>query len=70
VAGKMKKFEGATAMQVWRTFPIVCLAMAASTGIGHAQDVTIKVGMVKSITSVVALLAIDKGYFKEFGIKV
>jgi NitT/TauT family transport system substrate-binding protein len=70
VAGKMKKFEGATAMRVRGTLPIVCLAMAASTGIGRAQDVTIKVGMVKSITSVVALLAIDKGYFKEFGIKV
>jgi NitT/TauT family transport system substrate-binding protein len=42
----------------------------AQIQIAQAQETTIKVGMVKSITSVVALTAIDKGYFKEFGIKV
>jgi NitT/TauT family transport system substrate-binding protein len=36
----------------------------------QAQDVTVKVGMVKSISSVATLTAIEKGYFKELGIKV
>jgi NitT/TauT family transport system substrate-binding protein len=44
--------------------------VACGTCTASAQEVTIKVGMVKSITSVVALTAIEKGYFKEFGIKV
>src|ERR1700726_3060670 len=36
----------------------------------QAQDVTVKVGMVKSIPSVATLRANEKGYFKELGIKV
>jgi NitT/TauT family transport system substrate-binding protein len=36
----------------------------------QAQDVTVKVGMVKSISSVATLTAIEKGYFKDLGIKV
>jgi NitT/TauT family transport system substrate-binding protein len=39
-------------------------------GAAHAQEVTVKVGMVKSISSVATLTAIEKGYFKAFGIKV
>jgi NitT/TauT family transport system substrate-binding protein len=46
------------------------LAGLAMAGAAHAQDVSIKVGMVRSITSVVALTAIEKGYFKQYGIKV
>ena len=53
-----------------RTFPIIGFAILAGAGTTHAQEVTMKVGKVKSITSVVALLSSDKGYFKEFGIKV
>ena len=49
---------------------IASLALAASACAAQAQEVTVKVGMVKSITSVVVLSAIEKGYFKEFGIKV
>jgi NitT/TauT family transport system substrate-binding protein len=56
-------------MRFTRT-PLVVLAIAGTAGAAHAQEVTIRVGMVKSITSVVALSAIEKGYFKEFGIKV
>jgi NitT/TauT family transport system substrate-binding protein len=51
-----------------RTIVLACLAMAAESA--QAQEATVKVGMVKSITSVVALYAAEKGYFKEFGIKV
>jgi NitT/TauT family transport system substrate-binding protein len=36
----------------------------------HAQEVTVKVGTVRSISTVSILWAADKGYFKEFGIKV
>jgi NitT/TauT family transport system substrate-binding protein len=49
---------------------LVLLALAAGASAAHAQDVTVKVGMVKSISSVATLTAIEKGYFKAFGIKV
>src|SRR5262245_58892814 len=47
-----------------------CLAVIVAAPAAKAHDITIKVGMVKSITSVVALTAISKGYFDEYGIKV
>ena len=46
------------------------VAGLAGTTPAQAQDVTVKVGMVKSISSVATLTAIEKGYFKAFGIKV
>jgi NitT/TauT family transport system substrate-binding protein len=49
---------------------LACLALVAATIAAQAADVTVKVGMVKSISSVATLTAIDKGYFKQFGIKV
>jgi NitT/TauT family transport system substrate-binding protein len=49
---------------------LVCLAIAGGAAAAHAQDVTVKVGIVKSISSVATLTAIEKGYFKAFGIKV
>jgi len=48
---------------------LALLAMGGATA-AQAQDVTVKIGMVKSISSVATLTAIEKGYFKEFGIKV
>jgi ABC-type nitrate/sulfonate/bicarbonate transport system substrate-binding protein len=36
----------------------------------QAQEVTIKVGTVRSISTATILWASEKGYFKEFGIKV
>jgi NitT/TauT family transport system substrate-binding protein len=47
-----------------------CLAVLGSAAAAQAQDVTVRVGMVKSISSVATLTAIEKGYFKAFGIKV
>jgi NitT/TauT family transport system substrate-binding protein len=49
--------------------------LAASMVLGgvlaaHAADVTVKVGTVKSISTVATLTAIERGYFKEYGIKV
>jgi len=46
-------------------FGIVGGAFAA-----HAQEVTVKVGTVRSISTVSILWAVEKGYFKEYGIKV
>lgn len=45
------------------------LALLASAHAAQAQ-VTVKVGTVKSISTVATLTAIEKGYFKQFGIKV
>jgi NitT/TauT family transport system substrate-binding protein len=52
-----------------RTLPVL-LAVVGGAAAAHAQGVTVKVGMVKSISSVATLTAIEKGYFKAFGIKV
>src|SRR5215469_1085121 len=46
------------------------LALASAVAAARAEDVTVRVGMVKSISSVATLTAIEKGYFKAFGIKV
>jgi len=46
------------------------LALASAVAAARADDVTVRVGMVKSISSVATLTAIEKGYFKAFGIKV
>jgi NitT/TauT family transport system substrate-binding protein len=44
--------------------------LLAGTCVLHAQEATVHVGMVRSISSVATLNAIEKGYFKEVGIKV
>jgi NitT/TauT family transport system substrate-binding protein len=44
--------------------------LVASTLAGVAQEATVRVGMVRSISSVATLTAIEKGYFKEVNIKV
>src|SRR3979490_1788940 len=36
----------------------------------QAQEVTVKVGTVKSISTAATLTAIEKGYFKQYGIKI
>jgi NitT/TauT family transport system substrate-binding protein len=49
------------------------LAMAvvlAGTGVLPAQEATVHVGMVRSVSSVATVNAIEKGYFKEAGINV
>ena len=45
-------------------------ALLAETCVLHAQETVVHVGMVRSISSVATLNAIEKGYFKEVGIKV
>ena len=49
---------------------LALLVIMGGATAAQAEDVTVKIGMVKSISSVATLTAIEKGYFKEFGIKV
>src|SRR5262245_7048721 len=56
-------------MTVRRPLP-ACRAIIGGASAAYAQDVTVKVGAVRSISTVAILWAIDKGYFKDYGIKV
>ena len=49
---------------------LVVLGLLGGTFAAHAQEVTVKIGTVRSISTVSILWAVEKGYFKEFGIKV
>ncbi len=49
---------------------LVLLGVVGGTLAAHAQEVTVKVGTVRSISTTTILWAAEKGYFKEFGIKV
>ena len=48
---------------------LAVLGVAGSAGTS-AQETTIKVGMARSTSNSAELMAINKGYFKEFGIKL
>jgi NitT/TauT family transport system substrate-binding protein len=49
---------------------LVFIALLGGATAALAQDITVRVGTVKSISTVATLTAIEKGYFKAFGIKV
>src|SRR5262245_46209487 len=49
---------------------LAALAGVGAAHVAHAQEVTVKIGTVRSISTVSILWAAEKGYFKEFGIKV
>ena len=49
---------------------LACFAVLGSAAAAHPADVTVKVGTVRSISTVATLTAVERGYFKEFGIKV
>ncbi len=49
---------------------LACLALIAGCTSAAAQEVTVKIGAVRSISTVAILWAVEKGYFKEFGINV
>jgi ABC-type nitrate/sulfonate/bicarbonate transport system substrate-binding protein len=51
-------------------FLAASLAIIATTGAGQAQEVVVKIGAVRSISTVSILWAVEKGYFREYGIKV
>jgi NitT/TauT family transport system substrate-binding protein len=47
---------------------LACIALAGATA--QAEDLTVKVGTVRSISTATILWASEKGYFKDYGIKV
>ena len=49
---------------------VAVLSAAFSRAPACAQEVTVKIGTVRSISTVAILWAAEQGYFKEFGIKV
>src|SRR5207248_7630526 len=50
---------------------LACLAAIAGASVGaRAEELTVKVGTVRSISTATILWGVEKGYFKEFGIKV
>jgi NitT/TauT family transport system substrate-binding protein len=48
----------------------VALALAILTGPAAAQETTVKIGLVKSISNAANLWGIEKGYFRAVGIKL
>ena len=57
-------------MAILRRTLLASLAVLATTWAAHAQETTIKIGLVKSISNVANLWAMEKGYFTEVGIKL
>jgi NitT/TauT family transport system substrate-binding protein len=49
---------------------IVGLTLAGGIGGAGAQEQTVRVGMVRALASTGTMIAIEKGYFKDYGIKV
>src|SRR5712691_602420 len=49
---------------------LACLAIVGGASAVYGQEVTVKVGTVRSISTATILWAVEKGYFKEYGIKV
>jgi NitT/TauT family transport system substrate-binding protein len=49
---------------------IVPFELLCGTGGAYAQEQTVRVGMVRALASTATMIAIEKGYFKDYGIKV
>jgi ABC-type nitrate/sulfonate/bicarbonate transport system substrate-binding protein len=47
-----------------------CFAIIGGALAANAQDVTVKVGTVRSISTATILWGVEQGYFKDYGIKV
>src|SRR6266851_8733037 len=56
-------------MTLQRTL-LACLAIVGGAVAAQAGEVTVRVGTVRSISTVAILWAVEKGYFKDYGIKV
>lgn len=57
-------------MKILRGLLFAILAVAGTCGIACAQQSTIKVGIARSTSNGAELMALRKGYFKEYGIKL
>ena len=64
-----RALDGRNRMRVQRTL-LACLAVIGGASVAHAQEVTVKVGTVRSISTAAILWGVEKGYFKDYGIKV
>ncbi len=53
-----------------RIGPIVLAATLAISTAGHAQETVIKVGVVRSMANAAILMAMERGYFREIGVRV
>jgi NitT/TauT family transport system substrate-binding protein len=49
---------------------VACFAFACGASAAQAEELTVKVGTVRSISTATILWAVEKGYFKDYGIKV
>jgi NitT/TauT family transport system substrate-binding protein len=49
---------------------IALLALVCVAGDACAREQTVRVGMVRALSSIASMIAIEKGYFKDYGIKV
>jgi NitT/TauT family transport system substrate-binding protein len=49
---------------------LICVAAACVPGHALAQDTTLRVGLARSTSNAAELMAIERGYFKEYGIKL
>ena len=57
-------------MVIFKRTLLAAFAVATSTWAACAQETTIKIGLVKSISNVANLWAVEKGYLREVGIKL
>src|SRR6516165_1168489 len=57
-------------MIMLRSFVAAALGLAVVVGIASAQEATVRIGMARSVSNGAELIAIEKGYFREVGIKV
>src|ERR1700680_4936197 len=49
---------------------LIALGVVAATGVARAEEITINIALVRSISNGAELFALDRGYFKEAGLNV
>ncbi len=49
---------------------LAAMGFAGIAGTAFAEDTTIRIGIARSTSNAAELMAIEKGYFKEYGIKL
>jgi len=49
---------------------LVCIAAAGAADHALAQETTVRIGMARSTSNAAELMAVERGYFKEYGIKL
>src|SRR5689334_2002791 len=57
-------------MKLVRQFIPSLVALVCAVTVAQAQEQTVRVGSAKSLASLATVTAVEKGYFKDVGIKV